>query len=104
MTLPLPVIDHCLDGFGLVYNRLGEPGIQEDEDFELLLEGKSRPELVDLLMTVAGLAALVLEEIDAIQAALARDGIANDDPEIQAGAILDAMRDMIVNQGVNEPS
>lgn len=95
-------IDHCLKALGLIYNRLGEPGVQEEEDFDLLVDGESRAELVDLLMTVAGLAALILEEIPALYESLG--DLVADDSEAQSRAVLDSIRDMLVKQGINEPS
>lgn len=105
MTEPAPAaprVEHCLKALALVYNRLGVPGSQGNEDFDLLVDGESRIELIDLLMTVAGVAALILEEIVPLYDSLELDGIADDDPLIQARAVLDAIRDMLVDQGINE--
>lgn len=104
MKRPSTSNEHCLKALALVYNRLGEPGVQENEDFDLLVDGESRIELVDLMMTVAGIAAVVLEEIIPICDSLESEGLADDDPVVQARAVLDSIRDMFINQGVNEPS
>lgn len=100
MMHPPASMEHCLKALGLVYNRLGAPGLQENEDFEFLLEGETRDELVDLMMTVAGMVALVLEELPSLYEAL--ETLSDADPITQATAVLDSLRDMFVNQAVDE--
>lgn len=95
-------MEHCLKAVSLVYNRLGTPGVQENQDFDFLLEGESREELVDLMMTTAGFVALVLEDIVPIYDSLIVDGLLEEDSITQATTVLDSIRDMLVNQAVNE--
>lgn len=104
MISPAASSEHCLKALALVYNRLGQPGVQENEDFDLLVDSETRPELVDLLMTVAGIAALILEEVVPITDSLDAEGLIDADEITQARAVLDSIRDMLVKQGINEPA
>jgi hypothetical protein len=102
--MTLSPTEQYLRVLALVYTRFGEPGVQENQDFDLLIQGESWDGLADLLMAMSGVLAMVLEEIETIHDALDGDDLADDDPIAQARAVLDSLRDMFVNQGVNEPS
>jgi len=104
MIAPAAPVEHSLKALALVYNRLGQPGVQENEDFDLLIDSESRAELADLLMTVAGIAALILEEVVPITDSLDADDLIDADEITQARAVLDSIRDMLIKQGVSEPS
>lgn len=103
MTASFP-FEPYLKGLSLIYNRLGDTTEQSNQDFELLVDSESWSSLRDLIVVLASISAVLLEEIEGLYEGLAGDGLVGEDPVAQARAILDTMRDMFISQGINEPS